>query len=185
MLVGALCAVVVIAFTWVLWPAEAEINARWEIARTDAAEAQEPNFGNTIMSRAQAEKILAEQRVRTERGEEPDFEDRLRETRARRRLGRSVAVPSTSRAKQPAETVRVWVSFDTEERMMAEARRREREISEQRDAVDERFSREIQQLPARRAKFLAGAAAWWVIPMASLYVFGWLVGWVIRGFRAS
>lgn len=47
---------------------------------------------------------------------------------------------------------------------------------------NERRARELEELPARQAKFIGWALAAWVVPLVALYLFGMLVAWVIRGF---
>ena len=36
----------------------------------------------------------------------------------------------------------------------------------------------------RRLSFLGYAAVWWIVPCFAVYILGWAVGWVYRGFRS-
>ena len=40
-------------------------------------------------------------------------------------------------------------------------------------------------LAVKRAEFIGGAFVTWVVPVLGLYVLGWAVGWVRRGFRQA
>lgn len=49
--------------------------------------------------------------------------------------------------------------------------------------LDEKSRRDAELLRGERSNFVIQAAVWWVIPVMAVYVLGWVIGWIIRGFR--
>lgn len=48
---------------------------------------------------------------------------------------------------------------------------------------DENYKKELAQLPSERREYIIACLSLWVGFSVSLYVIGWLMGWVYRGFR--
>jgi hypothetical protein len=45
------------------------------------------------------------------------------------------------------------------------------------------YHRAVEQLPKERFQFLLATLAYWLVPPMIVYILGWSVGWVVRGFR--
>lgn len=66
--------------------------------------------------------------------------------------------------------------YDKSSRTVAQAEERIRDI-------DRKYKQDLQELPAKQFTHIAILAGVWLGTCVSLYVMGWLIGWVIRGFR--
>ncbi|WP_397454685.1 hypothetical protein AB3472_20095 [Pseudomonas lurida] len=66
--------------------------------------------------------------------------------------------------------------YEQSSRTVAQAEERIRDI-------DWKYKQDLQELPAKQFTHIAILAGVWLGTCVSLYVMGWLIGWVIRGFR--
>lgn len=68
--------------------------------------------------------------------------------------------------------------YDTSDKTVAEVDERSKE-------TDQRYQRDLLDLPGKQFKHVATGIGIWLGLCVSLYVMGWLIGWVIRGFRPN
>lgn len=54
---------------------------------------------------------------------------------------------------------------------------------EREDVVKEYWSVVEKSAAEQRMRLIGLAFGWWILPVLLLYAFGWLIGWVYRGFR--
>jgi hypothetical protein len=157
---------------WFAWPRDDEVRWRWN-------EARDP----LLLS---VETVTKPPSPRTDRY--VDAVETLRAIREEegrpRPPSRLLTVPSTSsRHRDEPRSIRVFFGTeDTDEEMIAAAVRRERELALKEDEVDTRFETELAQLPAARMNVVGWAFATWALPLLVLYLLGWAIGWVFRGF---
>jgi hypothetical protein len=60
---------------------------------------------------------------------------------------------------------------------------REIQEKEREDVVNEYWSIVEKSTKEQRMSHVGLAFVWWVLPVLALYLFGWSVGWVYRGFK--
>lgn len=66
--------------------------------------------------------------------------------------------------------------YDTSDKTVAQVDKRSKEI-------DQRYQQDLLDLPGKQFKHVATGVGIWLGICVSLYVTGWLIGWVYRGFR--
>ncbi len=49
--------------------------------------------------------------------------------------------------------------------------------------VNNKFKKELELLPEEQRSHYVQSVLWWFIPSIFLYIFGWSIGWIIRGFK--
>jgi hypothetical protein len=49
--------------------------------------------------------------------------------------------------------------------------------------IDKRYKKQLDALPSKKLKTLGVFFLFWIIPSILLYLFGWSIGWVYKGFR--
>ena len=49
--------------------------------------------------------------------------------------------------------------------------------------INEKYKKELAGFSGEKIKHYFASFLWWLIPSVGLYLFGWSVGWVIRGFK--
>ncbi len=52
-------------------------------------------------------------------------------------------------------------------------------------AINERFEKELDELPSKQNNHYLQSLLWWLIPSIALLILGWSIGWVIRGFKQA
>ncbi|TOM15562.1 hypothetical protein, partial [Vibrio parahaemolyticus] len=51
--------------------------------------------------------------------------------------------------------------------------------------INEKFQLQVDELPYRQTEHFTTIAMWWFAVSILIYVLGWSIGWVIRGFRSK
>ncbi len=49
--------------------------------------------------------------------------------------------------------------------------------------INNKFNNEIELLPGKQRDHYFQSVLWWAIPSICLYLLGWSIGWIIRGFK--
>lgn len=49
--------------------------------------------------------------------------------------------------------------------------------------INNKFKKELELLPEEQRNHYFQSVLWWLIPSIFLYIFGWSIGWIIRGFK--
>ncbi|UFN68459.1 hypothetical protein LN249_08985 [Vibrio alginolyticus] len=51
--------------------------------------------------------------------------------------------------------------------------------------INEKFQLQVDELPYRQKDHFTTIAMWWFAVLILIYVLGWSIGWIVRGFRSK
>lgn len=51
--------------------------------------------------------------------------------------------------------------------------------------INEQFKRQVEELPSKQKEHFSTIAIWWFAVSILVYVLGWSIGWIARGFRSK